>query len=72
MSDGEHKGGKGKLRSVALTDEEIKQADGVVIVTDHSGVDYARVLNLASLVVDTRNVTSGLITPALAEKVIRL
>jgi UDP-N-acetyl-D-glucosamine dehydrogenase len=31
----------------------------VVIATDHSGVDYKRVVDLASLVVDTRNVTRG-------------
>jgi UDP-N-acetyl-D-glucosamine dehydrogenase len=70
--DGEHKGGEGMLRSVALTDEEIQRADCVAIITDHSNVDYARVLNLARLIVDTRNVTSGLPEAAVAEKVIRL
>jgi hypothetical protein len=44
----------------------------VAIVTDHTTVDYGHVLSLAKLVVDTRNVTSGLITDAVAEKVIRL
>lgn len=43
---------------VPLSDEEIQKADVVVIATDHSGVDYERVVRLASLVVDTRNATS--------------
>jgi UDP-N-acetyl-D-glucosamine dehydrogenase len=44
------------LRSVALTDKVLKEADCVVVVTDHSEVDYARVSALANLVVDTRGV----------------
>jgi UDP-N-acetyl-D-glucosamine dehydrogenase len=44
------------LRSVALTDQVLKEADCVVVVTDHSEVDYARVARLARLVVDTRGV----------------
>ena len=44
------------LESVALTDEALRAADAVVIVTDHSAVDYERVAELASLVVDTRGV----------------
>jgi UDP-N-acetyl-D-glucosamine dehydrogenase len=46
--------------SVALTDDELSSADAVVIVTDHSAIDYQRVVNLASLLVDTRNATAGL------------
>ena len=46
--------------SVALTDKEIAAADAVVIVTDHSSVDYQRVVALAAVVVDTRNVTAKL------------
>ena len=42
------------------------------MVTDHEGVDYAQVLRLAKLVVDTRNITSGMLTPELAAKVVRL
>ena len=33
--------------------------DAVVIVTDHAGVDYARVVEEASVVVDFRNATKG-------------
>ena len=31
-----------------------------MIITDHKNVDYQHVVDHASLVVDTRNVTSGL------------
>jgi len=43
---------------VDLTDAALRQADAVVIVTDHSTVDYQRVVNHAALVVDTRNATA--------------
>lgn len=41
--------------SVPLTTDELAAADAVVIVTDHSTVDYQRVADHARLVVDTRN-----------------
>ena len=41
--------------SVALTDETLSRADAVVIVTDHSSVDYANLVAKTSLVIDTRN-----------------
>jgi UDP-N-acetyl-D-glucosamine dehydrogenase len=47
--------------SVPLTDAELARADAVVIVTDHTAVDYQRVVDLAALVVDTRNATAGLV-----------
>ncbi len=47
-------------RGVALSDEMLRWADAVVIVTDHKNVDYQHVVDQASLVVDTRNVTSAL------------
>jgi UDP-N-acetyl-D-glucosamine dehydrogenase len=40
---------------VALTDEALENADAVVIITDHSAVDYQHLVDTASLVVDTRN-----------------
>ncbi len=46
--------------SVDLTDKELERADAVVIITDHSSVDYQRVLDLAAVIVDTRNVTARL------------
>jgi UDP-N-acetyl-D-glucosamine dehydrogenase len=42
-------------QSVDLTDDRIRDADAVLIVTDHSNVDYERVCTLARIVVDTRN-----------------
>jgi len=47
-------------RSVELSDDELRSADAVVIVTDHSSVDYQRVVDLSRVVVDTRNATAGL------------
>jgi UDP-N-acetyl-D-glucosamine dehydrogenase len=46
--------------SVPFNDAELARADAVVIITDHSSVDYQRVVDLAALVVDTRNATAGL------------
>jgi UDP-N-acetyl-D-glucosamine dehydrogenase len=40
---------------VALTDAEIAKADVVVIVTDHTAVDYQNLVDRATLIVDTRN-----------------
>ncbi len=45
------------LKSVELTDEALTAADLVVILTDHSAVDYDRVVAKASRVYDTRNAT---------------
>ncbi|HKP86454.1 MAG TPA: nucleotide sugar dehydrogenase [Blastocatellia bacterium] len=64
--------GKGTLESVELTDEALQSCDCAVIVTDHSKVDYPRVLKLAPLVVDTRNVTRKLGMPEYESKVVRL
>ncbi|HUF64550.1 MAG TPA: nucleotide sugar dehydrogenase [Gemmatimonadaceae bacterium] len=47
--------------SVPLTDEEIDRADAVVIITDHSTVDYQRLVERARVIVDTRNVTAKLL-----------
>ncbi len=64
--------GKGNLSGVDLTDETLEKSDCVVIVTDHSKVDYARVLRLAPLVIDTRNVTRRLGMPEYESKIVRL
>ena len=44
-----------EFRSVALTPETVAAADCVMIVTDHSSVDYHMIKRSARLVVDTRN-----------------
>ncbi len=41
--------------SVPLADVALRDCDAVVIATDHSTVDYARVVAGAPLVIDTRN-----------------
>ncbi|MFY9610105.1 MAG: nucleotide sugar dehydrogenase [Blastocatellia bacterium] len=64
--------GTGSLSGVELTDEALSQCDCAVIVTDHSKVDYGRVLKLAPLVVDTRNVTRKLGMPEHEAKIVRL
>ena len=46
-------------KSVELTDEELGAADLVVILTDHSGIDWERVVARAQRVYDTRNATRG-------------
>lgn len=43
-------------RSVTLTPDEVRHADCVIIVTDHTNVDYDMVRQNAKSVVDTRNV----------------
>ena len=52
------------MRSVELTDAELAAADAVVIVADHSSIDYARVGRLARLIVDTRGVMRGVAATA--------
>jgi UDP-N-acetyl-D-glucosamine dehydrogenase len=55
-----------------LTDEEMKAADCVIICTEHSNVDYDRVLELAPLVVDTRNALNEQMRDASNAKIVRL
>ncbi|HEV7906000.1 MAG TPA: nucleotide sugar dehydrogenase [Pyrinomonadaceae bacterium] len=60
------------LQSIALTDDELKAADCVVIVTDHSTVDYARVCERSTLIVDTRNALNGDLRRKSCARIIRL
>jgi UDP-N-acetyl-D-glucosamine dehydrogenase len=55
FDDAHTQGGGEPLQSTALSDDELRTADCVVIVTDHSGIDYRRVCELTKLIVDTRN-----------------
>jgi UDP-N-acetyl-D-glucosamine dehydrogenase len=64
--------GKGTLKNSELSDEVLKNCDCVLIVTDHSAIDYAKVVSLAPLIVDTRNATRKLNLPEHEAKVIRL
>src|SRR5687767_7312297 len=44
--------------SVPLTNDELERSDAVVIVTDHSNIDYQQLVDRAGLVIDTRNATA--------------
>jgi UDP-N-acetyl-D-glucosamine dehydrogenase len=54
-----HGGSTIQMESIPLTDEALAQADAVLILTDHSAVDYERVVAKAKLVVDTRYATKN-------------
>jgi UDP-N-acetyl-D-glucosamine dehydrogenase len=58
------------LVSVPLDDQVVRSADCVLIVTDHSGIDYKHIVDLANVVVDTRNATRSLTQHR--DKVVRL
>jgi len=47
------------LKSVPLTPETVRSADCVVIVTDHSKLDYAMLAREAKALVDTRHVVAA-------------
>jgi UDP-N-acetyl-D-glucosamine dehydrogenase len=47
-------------QSVEFNEQALRNADCVVITTDHQNVDYEAVVKQAKLVVDTRNATRGL------------
>ena len=49
-----------RLSSQPLTAEFLHAQDCVLIVTDHDDVDYELVVDNSNLIVDTRNVTTGL------------
>jgi UDP-N-acetyl-D-glucosamine dehydrogenase len=71
--DDAHTEGSGEpLRSVALTDDELTATDCVVIVTDHSQVDYRRVCELTKLIVDTRNALNSDLRKASCARIVRL
>ncbi len=47
-------------RSSELSEEMLRWADACVVVTDHKNMAWQRVMDHASLIVDTRNVCAGL------------
>jgi UDP-N-acetyl-D-glucosamine dehydrogenase len=50
---------EGTLASVALTPRELKEADCVVILTDHTSLPYDAIVDHAPLIIDTRNALKG-------------
>jgi nucleotide sugar dehydrogenase len=51
------------LANVPLTVDEVRQADLVLLLTDHAAVDYAMVVQQAVQLLDTRNATRGVPGP---------
>jgi UDP-N-acetyl-D-glucosamine dehydrogenase len=49
-------------------DQGLRDADCAVIITNHSNLDYQKVVNASKVVIDTRNATKGIQSP----KVIKL
>jgi UDP-N-acetyl-D-glucosamine dehydrogenase len=49
-----------RLKSSPLTERLLHKIDAVVVVTDHSQIDYQWVVKHAPLIIDTRNVTKNM------------
>lgn len=60
------------LYNKELTDELISESDCVIICTEHSPIDYGRVCELASVVVDTRNALSNDLRNGSKARIVRL
>jgi UDP-N-acetyl-D-glucosamine dehydrogenase len=56
------------ITSVDLTNETLKDSDVIIICTDHSDVDYEKIMAYSKIVVDTRNATNGVIGDAIVVK----
>jgi len=48
------------MSSVAMTEDLLRNADAVLIATDHSKLDYQWIVDHSGLVVDTRNATKSI------------
>jgi UDP-N-acetyl-D-glucosamine dehydrogenase len=60
---------RGKLLpSVEISEQAVAESDAVIVVTDHSNVDYHTVVRSAKLILDTRNALKGFSD----DKVVRL
>lgn len=49
-----------EMKGVELTDKLLQTVDAVVVVTDHTAIDWRKVVDNASLVIDTRHVIAAL------------
>ena len=72
FDDAHTEGGGDPLQSVPLTDEELNSTDCLIIVTDHSQIDYKRICSLTPLIVDTRNALNGELRKTSSARIIRL
>ena len=64
-------GGK-NLRSVELTEAELRSSDIVLITTDHTQYDYEFISKHAPLVIDTRNAAKKVTDETLRKKIVLL
>lgn len=55
----DYRSGLNKLYSVELNENVLENLDAVVIVTDHSFIDYDNVVKYAPIIIDTRNATKN-------------
>lgn len=66
--------GRGRHYDLNMTSvplDTMADYDCVLIATNHSGYDYARIVREARLVVDTRNATRVVVDPQLQAKIVR-
>ena len=59
--------GKKKKGMKTLDRVDLSDFDAVVILTEHSGVDYNRIMESGTLIVDTRNVYDGVVSENLVK-----
>lgn len=72
FDDAHTESGGEPMSSVELSDEEIRSSDCVLIVTNHSQIDYRRIIELSPLIVDTRNALNGDLRRNSRARIIRL
>ncbi len=60
------------MKGIELSHDAVVGADCVVIITDHSKIDYGWIAENARLVIDTRNATRDLTEERFAGRIIRL
>ena len=53
----------GGMESVAIDSASIASYDAVLIVTDHTAINWQQLVDAAKLVVDTRNATAKAVRP---------
>jgi UDP-N-acetyl-D-glucosamine dehydrogenase len=51
------------LKSLDLTKNTIEEQDAIVIITDHTSIDYSSLGKYAKLIVDTRNIMATVKNP---------
>ncbi|MDA8229346.1 MAG: nucleotide sugar dehydrogenase [Desulfitobacterium hafniense] len=65
-----HGGSTIHLESTPLTEDVLSGADCVLIITDHSDIDYEWVVENSKLIVDTRNATKNVVNNR--EKIVKI